>query len=755
MVKLKSILILTLLFFSLSHELFAQSGENPVSKIIVVDIKTGEVIPYAHVLFKGKSDKDSRCYTTNMEGKVENRALDKTAIMITCIGYKDYHDTIVVGQNLRAEMYPSVFDIDEVVVTGQFTPQRIDKSIYKIAVINSKQIEGKAATNLAELMNGEVNFRITQDAVFGSSLTIQGMSGNNIKILIDGVPVIGRMGGDVDLSQLNLSNVDHIEIVEGPMSVIYGSNSLAGAINLITKENTRNSVSTSIDAYYESVGVYNFNGLASIKKDNHTFSANVGRNFFGGFDLNKNSRSKSWNPKEQYNADAYYIFKNKKQKLKLQNTYMRELVLDKGEPSAPYGEDARDSYFYSYRNTAKGQYNRDLFTNHYLELIGAYSTYSRVKRTYQKDLTTLSEFLIPDSAQQDTSKFNSTMLRGTFSRQKDESRINYQLGFDATLDAGNGKRIKDEEQKIQDYALFLSINHLPMENFSFQPGIRLIYNTKYKAPIVPTLNVKWKLWNSLDIRASYARGFRSPTLKELYLNFIDINHHVVGNPDLKAEDGNNFNLSFTYNTEKLSKIHFSNFKLDFFFNDMENKIYLADIFESDSPNPINKYLNVNNFKSLGGSFKFEYKFYPYLFFTAGVGNTGTYVSPGEADFKLSDFVFSSDFNTDIRYSIVKHNIDISVFYKYNGRFVRLYIDSDNNVYQYIIDGFHNLDISLIKRIWNDRITLSAGVKNLMDNTNIRSTGSGGEAHSGGGDGTSQMAWGRTYFIKFNMNFSKY
>lgn len=755
MIKLKHTLLFAILCFAFGTGLFAQSGDNPTSTITVIDIKTGEAIPYAHVLFKGKSDKDSRCFTTNIEGKVENKALDTCPILVTCIGYKDYHDTIQVGQKVVVEMYPSVFDIDEVVVTGQFAPQRIDKSIYKIAVINSKQIESKAATNLAELMKGEVNFRIMQDGILGSSINIQGLEGNNIKILIDGVPVIGRMGGDVDLSQLNLSNVDHIEIVEGPMSVIYGSNSLAGAINIITKENTRNSITTNVDAYYESIGQYNFNGLASIKKDNHIFSANVGRNFFQGYDFDKNARDKFWKPKEQYNADAHYIFKDKKQKLKLQNTYMRELVVNKGKPRAPWGEEAYDSYFYSYRNTTKGQYNRDLFTNHYLELVGAYSYFSRVKRTYKKDLTTLTENLTTESLDQDTSKFTSTTMRGTFSRQEEGARINYQLGFDATLDAGIGKRLESERKEIQDYALFLSIHHQPTTNFSFQPGIRVIYNTEYDAPVVPSLNIKWKVWNSLDIRASYAGGFRSPTLKELYHSFIDFNHYIVGNPDLKAEHGHNVNLAFTLNTEKLSKIHFSNFKLDFFFNDIDDNIYLVPTEDPNVASAVYRYLNLHNFKSLGGSFKFEYEFHPYLFFTAGYGNTGTYFAFSESNFQLSDFSFSSDFTSDLRYSIIKYNMDISVFYKYNGRFNRPNVDGEDNVSLGWRESFNSIDVSVIKRFWDDRIGLSAGVKNLMDNTSVESYNFNSMAHSGGGSVQSPVAWGRTYFIKFNMNFMKY
>ena len=58
-------------------------------------------------------------------------------------------------------------------------------------------------------------------------------------MLVDGVPVRGRLNGQVDLSQLSLNNVERVEIVNGPMAVEYGTNALAGTINLITKSNHR------------------------------------------------------------------------------------------------------------------------------------------------------------------------------------------------------------------------------------------------------------------------------------------------------------------------------------------------------------------------------------------------------------------------------------------------------------------------------------------------------------------------------------
>ncbi len=99
-----------------------------------------------------------------------------------------------------------------------------------------------------------MGIRLDQSGVFGTNLSIRGLGGENLKVLIDGVPVIGRLNGNLDLGQMNINNADHIEMVEGPMSVIYGSNALAGVVNIITKENKNVPVSANVNGYYESVG---------------------------------------------------------------------------------------------------------------------------------------------------------------------------------------------------------------------------------------------------------------------------------------------------------------------------------------------------------------------------------------------------------------------------------------------------------------------------------------------------------------------
>src|SRR5690606_31303934 len=103
-----------------------------------------------------------------------------------------------------------------------------------------------------------------------------------IKILMDGVPIGGREGGNIDLSQFNVYNIERIEIIQGPMSIMYGSDALGGVINLISK-NTKKKIGLSGEAYYESVGKYNFNLTATKTFGKHSLSIGGGRNYFDGY----------------------------------------------------------------------------------------------------------------------------------------------------------------------------------------------------------------------------------------------------------------------------------------------------------------------------------------------------------------------------------------------------------------------------------------------------------------------------------------
>src|SRR5690606_35764775 len=127
--------------------------------------------------------------------------------------------------------------IEEVVVTGQFEPISIKNSVYKVRSINQDQIRRRSTTDITTLLNTELGARFSNDLTLGESdIQLMGMSGQNVKILIDGVPLLDRGATKQSLSQIDLNTVEKIEIVEGPVSVIYGTDALAGVINIITRK---------------------------------------------------------------------------------------------------------------------------------------------------------------------------------------------------------------------------------------------------------------------------------------------------------------------------------------------------------------------------------------------------------------------------------------------------------------------------------------------------------------------------------------
>ncbi len=135
------------------------------------------------------------------------------------------------------EVKEDINQLEEVVVTGQFSPQSMKNSLYKVRSVNSDQIRQKAPLDVQSLLNTEIGIRLSNDMALGETdFELMGMSGNNVKILMDGIPMIDRGSTKQSLSQLDVNRIERVEIVEGPMSVVYGTDALAGVINIIPKK---------------------------------------------------------------------------------------------------------------------------------------------------------------------------------------------------------------------------------------------------------------------------------------------------------------------------------------------------------------------------------------------------------------------------------------------------------------------------------------------------------------------------------------
>jgi outer membrane receptor for ferrienterochelin and colicins len=744
-----SILVILLFFLSL----FSTNTKGQNGKIVVIDSKSKELIPFAHVCFEELGTGKKFYHVTDKDGAVINPISKTFVIAISFIGYKSYIDTLQPIKNYQIELIPQIFDLDQVVVTASFTPQKADKSIYNVKVIDSRSIEQKSATNLSDILKDEVNIQVTNDAVLGSGLKIKGLSGNNVKILIDGVPVIGRMGGNVDLNQLNLYNVDHVEVVEGPMSVVYGSNALAGAINIITKENLHSSFNSTINSYAESVGKYNVNASTSFNKGKNSFSFAGGWNFFNGVYFDKDTnRSQQWKPKEQYNVDSYYAYTTEKSKLKFQTSVMNERLLDKGDQISPIYRFADDSWFKTLRLTNRLEYNYKIGSNYYLNMLGSFSYFNRRKYTYMKDFTENTSILVNDWESNDTTIFKAFTYRAIFGNQSFDKKFSFLSGLDLDYETVTGKRILDNKQTIGDYALFTSLMLNISKNLSLQPGLRAAKNTLTNVPLIPSINLKWAALPFLNIRASYTRGYRTPTLKELYILFKDSSHDIRPNDTLKSEWGHNFDISFNINTDRTEKIHFTNLEFELFYNRMHDKIDLA-IVDSANNQGVYKYVNISNYNTLGGKVSFKYSFYTFFDLGIGFGETGTYASFTKNNDNLTKYKFSPEANVNLSILVKKFDFKIITSYKYYGENWQFNIDENKKITIGHMDTYQNLDLSLMKKFLKNRMTVTIGSKNIFNNKLVKNTGRTSDTPHSSSDG-SAVGYGRVFFTSLSLNVFK-
>src|SRR5690606_35670074 len=132
--------------------------------------------------------------------------------------------------------------MEEIVITGQFEPQSIKKSVHNVRVISKADIQNLAANNLGDVLNQYLNITVTPNGQSGrSTISLFGLDAQYFKILIDNIPVVTDtgLGNEVDLTQSNLEDLDQMEMIEGAMGVTHVANAVSGVLNIITKKTSR------------------------------------------------------------------------------------------------------------------------------------------------------------------------------------------------------------------------------------------------------------------------------------------------------------------------------------------------------------------------------------------------------------------------------------------------------------------------------------------------------------------------------------
>ena len=153
--------------------------------------------------------------------------------------------------------------LQEVVVTGTGTEHLLKNAPVQTEVITSKMLRNYAGKSLEDILSGLMpSFSFNEDDM-GSQMQMNGLGNSYILILIDGKRIHGDVGGQNDLSLIDPQNIEKIEVVKGASSALYGSDAIAGVVNIITKRHDQDGVLVENTSRVGSYGdLRQHNGLA-------------------------------------------------------------------------------------------------------------------------------------------------------------------------------------------------------------------------------------------------------------------------------------------------------------------------------------------------------------------------------------------------------------------------------------------------------------------------------------------------------------
>ncbi|NJB71392.1 outer membrane receptor for ferrienterochelin and colicins [Saonia flava] len=675
---------------------------------------------------------------------------------------------------------PALNNLDEVVVTGQINKKSVDKSIFEVKVIKQETIELLGGSTLADVLNQSLNITIQPNPSTGkSNVSLFGLDGQYFKILVDNIPLINDegLGNNTDLTQINLDDIEQIEIVEGSMGVQYGSNAVSGIINIITKKESQHKWEITPYIQEETLGSeYGFfdkgRHIQSLKIGNQIsknwyINAGFTHNDFTGFSneqlgqhhpLNDGKRGFEWLPKEQYSGKGLLRYATKN----FQGFYRLEYF---DETIERYDSIVRENYN-SATQTTNPTATDEIFTStrlyHHANIVGQVfgqlnydisASYQQQKRNieqYNYRINAREKF---DINKQEYESRKGLYSRGTFTNFFTTDKLDFQLGYELSNIKGYSSALAGSfdgdniERRLESYDAFATAEIPIGKKLSVQPGTRLMLSSQFDAQMAHSLSVRYVLKNNYQLRAVVGSSPRNPNYHELFTYFVDVNHDVRGNINVKPERGFSsfLHLKKTFFSEDLSWQ--LNSKLSTWYLKVDDRIELTIV----NPSPLAyQYNNIDLYKTWGLSFTNGLS-YDNLQFNVGLSFSGqSKVLESDGAYN-DDYLYALQANTNLAYSLPKINTVFSLFFKYNGPEYQFLLDNEGDVNNFIRvkqDGYSWADASIKKTFMDKKVHLTLGARNLFNITRInRQTSLGGEIHSSANNGL-LLGYGRSYFVKF-------
>lgn len=749
-------------WFCFAHLLALSSGAQQTYQVI--DDEETKPLIGATVAIVGSNGVRGGIAITDINGMFSSELPLPITVEIRHVGYETTRLKIE-ELNVPIKLSALTNRLDEVVVTGQFEPQSIDRSVHTVKAINRDRIEAQGAVDLADVLSNNLNITLTPDKANGrTGISMLGLDGQYVKILLDGIPVpsVNGNGNNVDITQINMNSIERVEIVEGPMAVSYGANAAAGVINLISKITPTNSVAFQEETVGNEYGLSSGRHIQSVNLgtrlgERFTLLGDYQRNDFQGFrngfqgeeyTENTGRRGFDWHPKEQHSGSATLAFKSDQARINYRFGYFTQrlemysrVVFPDEHPfsgiSNPFALDDRNqTNRWGHNLTAQGKFGRINYN-----VVSSYTGVEAIQSTYRHRIETGVE---EEVINEEISFLNSFTSRGIVNNFTEE-QVDFELGYEYTWEKVDGANIEEGKQSIGNMAGFASVEWVPVESLTFRPGVRTIYNSLYGAPIIYSMNMKYRTPFKMDVRVAFGRSYRTPNVTELYFYFVDANHDVQGNSDLNPEDGHGISVDLKQNLTFGEVVGFSTLKV--FRNDIQDQISLGVVCQT----PLRfQYINIDRFKSKGISFNNRFEL-GNVTINAGGSYIGRFNQLSEDEASLEDFLFSTEINLNATYSFTSPNINVAVFYKHTGPVNQFVLDDESGDFRKgTTDSFNWLDFTTT---WNvsEHIQFRGGVKNIFNITDVNTTSGEAGAHSDAPTSVG-LTYGRSYFLRAAYTF---
>ena len=459
--------------------------------------------------------------------------------------------------------------IPEIVVTGTGTEHYLKDAPVQTEVISRKMLDSYAGATLEDILSGLCASFDFSAGDMGANMQLGGLGNGYILILVDGKKMHGDVGGQNNLGLIDPARIERIEIVKGAASALYGSDAIAGVVNIILKKHRENILieNTSRGGSY---GEFRQSNTVQFKVGKFTSSTNFQLKHSDGWqnttyeDPNRyeypitNSINKTVNRYTDWQVAQRFDYQATKDlSLYADGSFYRKRIY------RPCGVPDYKTYDFLYRNSSvatggklKLKNSNSIILDVNYDSHAYYYMYTR--ETWDKEYD--------DSGKEISFPY----FPGDKGLQSDQSRLLLQLkgifnlpyfnrlsvGTDTEINWLDAPRRLDEKDQVSDYttSFYAQDEWTPIERLNITAGGRLTVNQNFGVRITPKVSALYKL-GAFNLRATYSEGFKTPTLKELHYRYIrqmSIISLNLGNTELDPQTSRYVSGGLEYNGTRFS-----------------------------------------------------------------------------------------------------------------------------------------------------------------------------------------------------------